>query len=44
MAWTVIRDRDGNTRRAAGVYEDVLARRNGRWLFTERVWRLLDAA
>ena len=40
----IIRDRDGNTRRAAGVYEDVLARRNGKWLFTERVWRLLDAA
>lgn len=40
----IIRDRDGNTRRAAGVYEDVLAKLNGKWLFTERVWRLLDAA
>jgi ketosteroid isomerase-like protein len=40
----IIRDRDGNTRRAAGVYEDVFAKRDGRWLFTERVWRLLDAA
>ncbi|MGE0666266.1 MAG: nuclear transport factor 2 family protein [Sphingomonadales bacterium] len=40
----IIRDRDGNTRRAAGVYEDKLAKRNGQWLFIERVWRLLDAA
>ncbi|MBI1182331.1 MAG: DUF4440 domain-containing protein [Alphaproteobacteria bacterium] len=40
----IIRDNDGNTRRSAGRYEDTFAKRNGRWLFTERVWYIMDAA
>jgi ketosteroid isomerase-like protein len=34
-------DRDGRTLHLKGRYDDTLIRRDGRWLFAQRVWRLM---
>lgn len=38
----VLKDREGKVRQAVGRYDDKFARRNGKWLFTERVWYILN--
>lgn len=38
----VLRDREGALRQAVGRYDDRFARRDGKWLFTERVWHALQ--
>ncbi|MFA7440380.1 MAG: nuclear transport factor 2 family protein [Sphingomonadaceae bacterium] len=34
-------DADGRTVHLKGQYDDVVVKREGRWLFAERVWRLM---
>lgn len=43
--WTteVLRDSKGGVRHAVGRYEDVLEKRDDRWVFVERVWYNLHA-
>jgi ketosteroid isomerase-like protein len=37
----ILKLKDGTTRHVGGLYEDELARRNGRWVFTKRSFRIV---
>jgi ketosteroid isomerase-like protein len=37
----VLKDQDGKLRQTVGRYDDKCGRRNGKWLFTERIWHML---
>ncbi len=37
----ILKDLEGKVRQAVGRYDDRFGRRDGKWLFTERVWHML---